>query len=62
MTLLLNILGIVVVFLFCILLSGKNRKNINHSIILKGLIAQFILAFILIKVPIGRKIIEVLSH
>lgn len=56
----LNLLGIVVVLGLAVLLSW-NRKEIKWKVVLKAVIVQFILAILLVKVPIGKKIVSVLS-
>lgn len=61
MKILLNILGLVLVFGICWLLS-YNRKSIAWKNIAKMLIAEFIIAFIIVKVPIGQKVVTVLSN
>ncbi len=58
---LLNILGIVVVLAIIYLLSW-NRKSINWKIVLKGMVAQFIIALLLVKVPIGKTIVSAISN
>lgn len=60
MHLVLNILGIVVVIGLLWLLSW-NRKAINWKLVAKAVVAQFILAIIIIKVPLGQKLVSVLS-
>ena len=61
MTVLLNILGIVLIFAICILLS-KNRKAIKWKNIGIMLAAEFIIAFIIVKVPLGQKLVTLLSN
>lgn len=56
----LNLLGIVVVLGLVFLLSW-DRKNIKWKAVLKAVIVQFIVAILLVKVPIGKKIVSVLS-
>lgn len=60
MHLVLNILGIVVVIGLLWLLSW-NRKAINWKLVAKAIVAQFILAIIIIKVPLGQKLVSILS-
>ena len=55
-----NILGIVFVFAICWLLS-YNRKSIPWKDILRMLVVEFIIAFLIIKIPVGQKIVTVLS-
>ncbi len=61
MNILLNITGLVLVFTVCWLLS-YNRKAIKWKEIAKMLIVEFVIAFIIVKVPIGQKIVTVLSN
>lgn len=56
----LNLLGIVVVLGLAFLLSW-NRKQIKWKIVIRAVIIQFLLAILLVKVPIGKKIVSVLS-
>lgn len=60
MKLLLNIIGILVVLAITLLLSW-DRKNIPWKIVTKGLAVQFVIAILLVKVPIGRKIVSAIS-
>lgn len=60
MQLVLSLLGIVVVLGLLWLLSW-DRKAINWKLVIKAIIIQFILAIIIIKVPLGRKAVSVLS-
>lgn len=60
MKLILNILGIIVVLCLVYLLSWK-RKEIPWKLVGKGLLIQFLLAVLLVKVPIGKQILSALS-
>lgn len=60
MKILLNILGLALSMLLCWLLS-YNRKAIPWKRTGIALIAELIMAFIIVKVPIGQKIVTVLS-
>lgn len=60
MKILLNILGIAFVFAICWLLS-YNRKAIKWKSIGIMLGVEFMIAFVIVKVPIGQKLITVLS-
>ena len=60
MRLVLSLLGIAVVLGLLWLLSW-NRKAINWKIVLKAVIVQFVLAIIIIKIPLGQKVVSVLS-
>ena len=55
-----NLLGLVLVFVICWLLS-YNRRAIRWKIILRMLVVEFVIAFLVVKVPIGRKVVTVLS-
>lgn len=56
MKLLLNILGIFVILFLMWLLSYK-KKNVEIKIVIKGLIVELIVAFILVKIPAGRAVL-----
>lgn len=56
----LNLLGIVVVLGLVFLLSW-DRKNIKWKAVGKAILVQFVVAVLLVKVPIGKKIVSVLS-
>ncbi|MBO5460536.1 MAG: NupC/NupG family nucleoside CNT transporter [Ruminococcus sp.] len=60
MKILFNILGIVLVFAICWLLS-YDRKAIKWKAILRMILVEFIIAFFIVKVPIGQKVITILS-
>ncbi|MFI3173267.1 MAG: nucleoside transporter C-terminal domain-containing protein [Eubacteriales bacterium] len=60
MNVVLNILGIFVVLGLMVLLSYK-RKAIPYKLIVKAIIAQFVIAIILVKIPLGRLVIEKVS-
>ncbi len=55
-----NILGIFVILFLTWLLSYK-KKEIKIFMIIKGVIVELILAFILVKIPAGRVVVSVLS-
>ena len=59
MQLILSLLGIAVVLGLLWLLSW-NRKAIDWKMVVKAIIVQFILAFVIIKVPLGQKIVTML--
>lgn len=61
MKLLLNVVGIVVVLGICWLISW-NRKRINWRQIGKALGAELLIAFLIVKIPVGQRIITVLSN
>ncbi len=61
MTLLLNILGIIVV-LGGLYLASSNKKAIDKGLVIKALGMQFVLAFFLVKFPIGQKLVEIVSN
>ena len=60
MKILLNILGLALVFVICWLLS-YNRKAIKWKNIGIMFAVEFVIAFIIVKLPIGQKIVTVLS-
>lgn len=60
MKIVLNIVGILLVLGIVFLISW-NRKQIQWKNVLKGVIAQFIIAVLLVKIPIGKKIVSVIS-
>ena len=60
MKLVLNIIGILLVLGICYLISW-DKKEIDWKIIIKALIAEFIIAFIIVKIPLGQKLITFLS-
>ena len=57
---LLNALGIIVL-LGVLYLISNNKKAVNKKMILKGLAIQFVLAFLLVKFPIGRMLLQKVS-
>lgn len=61
MKILLNLLGIALVFAICWLLS-YNRKAIKWKNIGVMFAVEFIIAFIIIKLPIGQKLVTLLSN
>lgn len=60
MNTILNILGIFIILCILYLLSW-NKKAINLNLLLKAIVIQFILAFILIRVPIGISFVNWIS-
>lgn len=60
MAILLNIIGIVVL-LGALYLLSSNKKLIDKKMILKALVLQFVLAFLLVKFPLGQVVIEKVS-
>lgn len=60
MKLVLSLLGLAVIFGFMFILSS-DRKNIPYKVIGKALIIQLIIAFLLIKFPLGRFVVEKIS-
>lgn len=61
MKFILNLLGIIIVLLICWLLSW-DRKNIKWKTVLKALVTEIIIAIIIVKIPVGQKIITVMSN
>ena len=60
MKILFNILGLLVVFFICWILS-YNRAAIKWKNIGVMLAVEFLIAFIIVKIPIGQKVITFLS-
>jgi len=60
MKFILNILGIVVV-LFLMWLLSYNKKSVKINIIIRGIVVELVIAFILVKIPAGRMVISILS-
>jgi len=60
MTILLNIIGIIVL-LGILYFFSSNKKLIDKKMILKALVLQFVLAFLLVKFPLGQVVIEKVS-
>lgn len=60
MKLVLNLLGVLLVLGLTWLLS-RDRRNISLKMLLKGLAVQFILAFLLVKIPAGRFVVSRVS-
>lgn len=60
MKLILNVIGIVIVLAICWLISW-DRKSIPWKVIAKALLAEFIIALLIVKIPIGQKIITAMS-
>lgn len=56
----LSLLGLAVIFGFMYLLSS-DRKNIPYKTIAKALVIQLIIAFLLLKFPLGRFVVEKIS-
>lgn len=52
-----NLLGILVVFGICWLLSWQ-RKSINWKLIGKAFVIQLLLAVFIVKVPLGQQVIS----
>ena len=55
-----NILGLLVSLGICFLLSW-NKKSVPWMTVVKALIAEFIIAFIIVKIPLGAKALKALS-
>ncbi|MFI3227607.1 MAG: nucleoside transporter C-terminal domain-containing protein [Clostridia bacterium] len=58
---LLNIIGIVLILAMLYVIS-YNRKSLNFKMLGKALGLQFVIAFILIKVPLGTKVLLAVSN
>ena len=61
MEILLNIIGLVLVIAICYLIS-YDRKAIPWKNILTMLLAEFVIAFVIVRSLIGRKVITILSN
>ena len=55
-----NILGLLVSVAICFLLSW-NKKRVPWMTVVKALIAEFVIAFIIVKIPLGAKALKALS-
>ncbi len=60
MKLILSLIGIAVILGLLWLLSW-DRKNINWKLVLKAVVVQIILAIIIVKIPIGQKLVTIAS-
>ena len=60
MTLVLNILGIIAV-IGVLYFFSENKSKVDKKLIAKALLAQFVLAFLLVKFPLGQNIVKVVS-
>ena len=61
MNFVLNLIGIIVVLTICWLFS-RNRRAVNWKMIVKALLIEFIIAFFVVKIPFGKKIITLISN
>ncbi len=61
MKLLLNLIGIVVILGLIFLLSW-DRKSIPWKTVLRAVLIQFVIAVLLVKIPIGKTIVSVISN
>lgn len=60
MSIILNILGIIVL-LAGLYLASSDKSSVNKKLIGKALLIQFVIAFFLVKFPIGRTVVQVVS-
>lgn len=60
MRVLINILGIVII-LGAMLVISKDRKAVKKEIVLKVMAVQFIIAFLLVKFPLGKLVVSKVS-
>lgn len=60
MKIVLNLLGIVLILGVVYLLSW-DRKNVSLKMVVKAILAQFIIAFVLVKIPAGRLVVSKIS-
>ena len=61
MKIVLNLVGIAAVLAICWLISW-NRKSVQWKTVAKAFLAEFIIALIIVKIPLGQKIVTVLSN
>ena len=61
MNFVLNLIGIIVVLTICWLFS-RNRRAVNWKMIVKALLIEFIIAFFVVKIPFGKRIITLISN
>lgn len=61
MKILLNVVGLILSMAICWILS-YNRKNIPWKTIIKALIAEIIITIIIVKIPLGQKVISIMSN
>ena len=55
-----NILGLLVSVSICFLLSW-NKNRVSWMTVVKALVAEFVIAFIIVKIPLGAKALKALS-
>ena len=60
MKLVMSLLGIVVILGLLWLLSW-DRKNVNWKLVIKALLVQTVLAIIIVKIPLGQKLVTIAS-
>ena len=60
MKLVMSLLGIVVILGLLWLLSW-DRKNVNWTLVIKALLVQTVLAIIIVKIPLGQKLVTIAS-
>ncbi len=60
MKIVLNVLGIAVVLGLVFLLSSK-KKDIQWKMVVKALVAQFVIAIFLVKIPVGSYVVGIIS-
>lgn len=61
MKLLINLIGIVIILGLIFLLSW-DRKSIPWKTVLRAILIQFVIAVLLVKIPIGKTIVSVISN
>ena len=61
MKIVLKLVGIAAVLAICWLISW-NRKSVQWKTVAKAFLAEFIIALIIVKIPLGQKIVTVLSN
>ena len=61
MRIILNFIGIALVLAMCWLISW-DRKNIPWKTVARAFLAEFVIALIIVKIPLGRQLVTILSN
>ena len=61
MRIILNFIGIALVLAICWLISW-DRKNIPWKTVARAFLAEFVIALIIVKIPLGRQLVTILSN
>lgn len=56
-----NFIGIALVLAICWLISW-DRKNIPWKTVARAFLAEFVIALIIVKIPLGRQLVTILSN